>query len=135
MEAAVFVDGKQAVKKAQWSLAVAPTAKVGFHFTMEPQEDPSVQGLVEGGRGEASHEAMGSGAEDHGLGRPDSSEAASELSASVSRRVRDDGASDTPVQNAVRSSPVSTPATLPVLPGSAGDAVMPTVVDLNSTPS
>ena len=84
VEAAVFVDGKQAVKKARWSIAMALTAKVGFHFTMEPQEVSSVQGLVEGGRPADTSEAMGSGTTSQGQGWPGAPETAGGVNGEVS---------------------------------------------------
>ena len=38
VEAAVFVDGKQAAKKARWLVDMRRDAKVGMHFTVEPHD-------------------------------------------------------------------------------------------------
>ena len=117
VEAAVFVDGKQAVKKARWSIAMAPMAKVGY-----PQEVSAVQGLVEGGRPADTSGAMGSGSTTQGQGWPSDLGTSGGVSAEVS------GA---PVQGAASSPPVHTPGTMPVPPGGVSETVLPTVVDLS----
>ena len=48
VEAAVFVDGKQAAKKARWLVDMRRDAKVGMHFTVEPH-DGALPGTDNGG--------------------------------------------------------------------------------------